>query len=139
MAITSAFCNSAKVDFLSGVHQPGDTYKAALYLSAATLDATTTVYSATNEVANGNGYTTGGATLAGASIAASGSAAVLDFSDVSWPSASFTARGMLIYNASRSNKAVAVLDFGSDRISSGGTFAVQMPTPDAANGLIRIT
>lgn len=138
MPITSAFCTSAKVDFLQGTHASADTYKIALFTSAATLDASTTAYSATNE-ASGTGYTAGGTTLTGFSVTSSGTTAILDFtSDPSWPNSTITARGALIYNSSKSNKAVAVYDFGSDKSSSNGTFTVQFPTPDAANGLLRI-
>lgn len=138
MPITSAFCTSAKVDFLQGTHASADTYKIALFTSAATLDASTTAYSATNE-ASGTGYTAGGSTLTGFSVTSSGTTAILDFtSDPSWPNSTITARGALIYNSSKSNKAVAVYDFGSDKSSSNGTFTVQFPTPDAANGLLRI-
>jgi hypothetical protein len=132
MAITSAFCNQAKIDFLAGVHQPGDVYKIALYTSAASLDKTTTVYSATNEVANGNGYTTGGATLAGYASALSGDTGYISFSNATWAAASITARGALIYNSSRSNKAIAVLNFGSDITSTNGTFTVTMPAAGAS-------
>lgn len=138
MAITTAVCNSYKQEVMQGIHASADTYKIALYTSAATLDKTTTVYSVTNEVA-GTGYTAGGATLAGLNIALSGDTAVLDFTtDPSWPAASITARGALIYNSSKGNKAVAAFNFGSDITSTNGTFTAQLPTPDAANGLVRI-
>lgn len=138
MAITAAVCNSYKQEILQGTHSSADTYKIALYTSAATLNKTTTVYSATNEVV-GTGYTAGGATLAGLNITLSGDTAVLDFTtDPSWPTASITARGALIYNSSKGNKAVAAFDFGSDITSTNGTFTVQLPAPDAANGLVRI-
>ena len=138
MAITTAVCNSYKQEVMQGVHASADTYKIALYTSAATLDKTTTVYSTTNEVA-GTGYTAGGATLAGLNIALSGDTAVLDFTtDPSWPTASITARGALIYNSSKGNKAVAAFNFGSDITSTNGTFTAQLPAPDAANGLVRI-
>ena len=139
MAITSAFTNQAKQDFFNGVHQPADVYKIALYTSAATLDKTTTAYSATNEVANGNGYATGGATLSGFTVALDTDTAYIDWtSDPSWAAASFTARGALIYNSSRSNKAIAVFDFGADKTASGGAFTVTLPAPAAATALIRI-
>lgn len=138
MAITTAVCNSYKQEVMQGVHASADTYKIALYTSAATLDKTTAVYSVTNEVV-GTGYTAGGATLAGLNIALSGDTAVLDFTtDPSWPTASITARGALIYNSSKGNKAVAAFNFGSDITSTNGTFTAQLPAPDAANGLVRI-
>lgn len=139
MAITQAMCNSFKQDVLNGVHQPGDVYKIALYTSAAALDATTAAYSATNEVV-GTGYSAGGATLSGFSVGGSGATAWLDWTtDPSWAASTITARGALIYNTTRSNKAVAVLDFGSDKTSTSGTFTVVLPTPDASNALVRLT
>lgn len=137
MAITQAIATSFKAEILQGIHDSADTYKIALYTSAATLGASTTAYSATNEVV-GTGYTAGGTTLTGYSVTTSGTTAILDFADASWPSATITARGALIYNSSKANKAVYVLDFGSDISSTNGTFAITMPTPDAANGLIRL-
>lgn len=137
--ITSAICNSFKKESLEGVHEASDTYKLALYTSAATLGASTTVYSATNE-ASGTGYSAGGVTLAGYSVTLSGSTAILDWStNPSWANASITARGCLIYNSSQGNKAVMVLDFGADYVSSNGTFTINLPTPDAASGLLRIS
>ena len=138
MGITQAIVTSFKTEVLQGVHLAADTYKIALYTSTATLDATTTVYSATNEVV-GTGYTAGGATLSGYSVTLSGTTAVLDWTtDPSWASATITARGALIYNSTKSNKAVYVLDFGADKTSTSGTFTVVLPTSDSTNGLIRI-
>lgn len=138
MPITSALCTSAKADFLNGAHTSADTYKIALYTNAANLDATTTAYSATNEVV-GAGYTAGGQTLVGFTVGSSGTTAWLDFTtDPSWASATITARGALIYNSSKTNKAVAVIDFGSDITSTNGTFTVQFPAPAAATALIRL-
>lgn len=137
MAITQAIATSFKAEILQGIHDSADTYKIALYTSAATLGASTTAYSATNEVV-GTGYTAGGTTLTGYSVTTSGTTAILDFADASWSNATITARGALIYNSSKANKAVYVLDFGSDISSTNGTFAITMPTPDAANGLIRL-
>ena len=137
MAITQAIPTSFKAEILQGIHDSADTYKMALYTSAATLGATTTAYSATNEVV-GTGYTIGGTTLSGFNVTTSGTTAILDFNDPSWANATITARGALIYNSSKSNKAVYVLDFDSDITSTNGTFAITLPTPDAANGLIRL-
>lgn len=139
MPITSAICTSYKAEVLQGVHEAADTYKIALFTSAATLDASTTTYSGTNEVPNGSGYTTGGATLTGFAVATSGTTAYLDFDDASWAAATITARGALIYNSSQGDKAVRVIDFGSDITSTNGTFAVTMPTPNATDALIRLT
>jgi hypothetical protein len=139
MAITTAFCTSAKGEFLQGIHEAADTYKCALYTSSATMSAATTAYSATNEVANGNGYTTGGATLTGYSVTTDGTTGILDFTtDASWASSTITARGCLIYNSSQSNKAIAVYDFGADIVSTNGTFTVVFPAASAAAGLIKI-
>ena len=137
MAITQAIATSFKAEILQGIHDSADTYKIALYTSAATLGATTTAYSATNEV-SGTGYTAGGQVLSGFSVTTSGTTAILDFTtDPSWENATITARGALIYNASKANKAVMVLDFGSDKSNSEGTFTIRLPLPDATNGLIR--
>lgn len=138
MPITQAMCTSFKGELLGGIHDlDTDAIKIALYTSAATLDATTTVYSASNE-SSGAGYTAGGNTLTGAAISTSGTTAIVDFADTSWTSATITARGALIYNSSKANRAIAVLDFGSDRSSSAGTFTIQFPTPDASNAILRI-
>jgi hypothetical protein len=136
MAITSALCNSYKQEILEGVHASGDTYKIALYTSSASLSAATTAYSATNE-ASGTGYDAGGKVLSGLSTGLSGSTAYLTFSDPVWLDATITARGCLIYNSSKSNKAVAVFDFGSDIISVNGTFTVDLPAA-GSSALIRV-
>jgi hypothetical protein len=139
MAITAAICNSYKQEILQGVHEAGDTYKIALFTSAATLSKATTAYAATNEVANGNGYTTGGATLAGFTVSIATDTAYLDWTtDPSWAAATFTARGALIYNSTQTDKAVAVLDFGADITATAGTFTVTFPAA-GATALIRIT
>jgi hypothetical protein len=138
MAITQALCTSFKTEILGGTHDlDTDVLKIALYTSSATLDATTTAYSSTNEV-SGTGYTAGGETVSGATITSSGTTAFVDFSDVTWSSSTITARGALIYNSSKSNKAVAVLNFGSDKSSSNGNFVISFPTADANNAIIRI-
>ena len=147
MAITQAMCTSFKVELLNGIHAFGttvaradtsaDTFYLALYTSSATLDSTTTAYSATNE-ASGTGYTAGGQALTTVAPTSSGTTAYLDFNDETWTSASITARGALIYNSDQSNKAVAVLDFGEDKTSTDGDFTVVFPTADASNAIIRI-
>jgi len=138
MAITAAICNSYKQELLSGLHAPADVYKIALFTSLATLNKNTTAYSATNE-ATGLGYTAGGNVLTGFTTSLSVDTAVLDFTtDPTWPTSTLTARGALIYNSSKGNAAVGVLDFGSDITSTADLFTVQMPVADAANGLIRI-
>jgi hypothetical protein len=138
MAISQAMCTSAKADFLGGVIDlDSDTIKIALYTSTATLDASTTVYTTSNEVVAA-GYTAGGNTLSGATISTSGTTAFVDFSDTTWSAATITARGALIYDNSKSDKAIAVLDFGADKTSTSGDFTIQFPANDATNAIIRI-
>lgn len=137
MAITTAICNSYKQEILEGVHASADVYKIALYTSTATLGASTTAYTATNEV-TGTGYTAGGATLTGFASGLSGSTGYLTFTDPSWASSTITARGCLIYNSSKTNKAVAAFDFGADVVSTNGTFTVDLPVA-GASALIRIS
>jgi len=142
MAITQATATSFKVELLQAIHDfslsGGDTFKIALYTSSATLDATTTVYSATNEVA-GTGYVAGGNTLTTVDPTSSGTTAWTDFVDSTWSNSTITARGALIYNSSKANRAVAILDFGSDKASAATDFTVTFPTPDANNAIIRLT
>jgi hypothetical protein len=142
MAISQAMCTSFKQELLEAVHNfknsGGDTFKIALYTSSASLGAGTTAYTTSNEVANGNGYSTGGNTLTRVDPTTSSTTAFTDFSDTTWSSASFTARGALIYNDSDSDKAVAVLDFGADKTASGGDFTITFPAADASNAIIRI-
>ena len=144
MAITSAVCTSFKVELLKAVHNfsasGGNTVNLALYTSSASLGASTTAYSTSNEISNtsGSAYSAGGATLTSVTPALSGSTAVCDFADVSYTSASFTANGALIYNDDQSDKAVAVIAFGGDKTVSSGTFTIQFPTADASNAIIRI-
>ena len=138
MAITQAMCSSFKQQILLGEHDlDTDVIKLALYTSAATLSAATTVYSTSDEVV-GTGYTAGGNTLAGATVSLTGTTAFVDFTDTTWSTATITARGALIYNSSKSDKAIAVLDFGSDKTSTAGHFTVQFPTNDASSAIVRI-
>src|SRR5262249_31695575 len=141
VAITQAMPTSFKQEILVATHNftasTGDTIKIALYTSAATLGASTTAYSATNEV-SGTGYTAGGHTLVNITTTTSRTADFCNVNDTSWTKATITARGALIYNSSKSNKACAVLDFGSDQTSTAGTFTIVFPTPDASNAIIRI-
>lgn len=145
MAITQTLTTSFKKELLEGNHDfTADTIKIALYDSTATLGASTTVYSDgdTGQVANGNGYDTGGKELTKVSPTSSGTTAFIDFSDITWASSTFTARGALIYNASTkssiANRAIAVLDFGSDKTSSNSTFTVAFPAGDSTNAIVRI-
>lgn len=138
MAISQAMCSSFKEELLQAIQDfTTDTFKIALYTSSATLGAATTTYSTSNEV-TGTGYTAGGNTLAGTSITLSGTTAFVDFSDTTWTTATITARGALIYNSSKSDRACAVLDFGADKSSTAGNFTIQFPTNDASNAIIRI-
>ena len=138
MAITQAMCSSFKQQILLGEHDlDTDVIKLTLYTSAATLSAATTVYSTSDEVV-GTGYTAGGNTLAGATVSLTGTTAFVDFTDTTWSTATITARGALIYNSSKSDKAIAVLDFGSDKTSTAGDFTVQFPTNDASSAIVRI-
>ena len=144
MAITSAICTSFKQEILVGTHNftatSGNTFKIALFTSDASLGASTTAYSTSNEITNSSGtaYTAGGATLTSVTPTTSGTTAICDFSDVSYTSASFTANGALIYNDDQSDKAVAVIAFGGDKTVSSGTFTIQFPTAAASNAIIRI-
>lgn len=150
MAITQAMCSSFKEQLLKGEHDfDTDTFKIALFTSLANLSAATTQYTApadpaanptnTDEVTQtGTNYTAGGNTLTGTTVTLSGTTAFVDFADTTWTLATITARGALIYNSSKSDKAVAVLNFGADKTSTSGSFTIQMPTNDASNALIRI-
>lgn len=138
MAITQAMCSSFKQQILLGEHDlDTDVIKLALYTSAANLSAATTVYTAANEVA-GTGYVAGGNTLTGATVSLSGTTSFVDFNNTTWNPASFTARGALIYNSSKSNKAIAVLDFGADKTATT-TFTVQMPENNSSSALLRLS
>ena len=138
MAITQAMATSFKAEILDEVHDlVADTLKIALFTSSASLDASTTAYSTSNEVANGNGYATGGVTLANRAVSTSGTTAFFDADDPTWTSASFTARGALIYNSTNGDKAIAVLNFGGDFTVSSGTFRIVFPAA-GANAIVTI-
>jgi hypothetical protein len=138
MAFEQTLTTSFKQDILLGVHDlETDTIKMALYLATADLGAATTIYTTTGET-SGTGYTAGGEVMTGVTVLTSGTTAYVDFADTSWDPAVFTARGALIYNASKSNKAIAVLDFGSDKTATT-VFTVQMPANTATSALIRIS
>ena len=141
MAITQALCTSFKSEILDEQHDiTSDTIKIALYTSSASLGASTTAYSSSNEISNASGsaYSAGGATLGSAAVATDGTTVTIDFADPTWTSASFTANGALIYNSSNSNKAVCVLAFGGDFTVTNGTFQITFPAADASNALIRL-
>jgi len=142
MAITSAICNSFKQEILQGVHNftasSGDTFNLALYTSSASLGAGTTAYTTSNEV-SGTGYTAKGNALTSVTPALDSSTAVCDFDDTSFTSASFTARGCLIFNDDATgDPAVCAIDFGADKTVTSGTFTIQFPNADASNAIIRI-
>ncbi len=143
MAFSGNFlCTSFKKELLEAVHNfknsGGSTFKIALYTNSASFDASTTAYTATNEV-SGTGYSAGGNTLTRVDPTSSGTTAFTDFADTTWSSSTITARGALIYNDSAAgNPAVAVLDFGADKTSTNGDFTVVFPTADASNAIIRI-
>ena len=136
MAFEQTLTTSFKQEVLLGVHDlDTDTIKLALYTAEANLGADTTVYGTTSEVV-GTGYTAGGEALTGATVLTSGTTAYVDFNNAVWPVANFTARGALIYNASKGNKSIAVLDFGADKTTTT-SFTVQMPANTATSALIR--
>ena len=142
MAITTAMCTSFKKELLEAVHNfkntGGSTFNLALYTSSASLGASTTAYTTSNEV-SGTGYTAKGASITRVDPSTSGTTALTDFSDLTFSSSSITARGCLIFNDSASgDPAVCALDFGGDKTSSSGDFTVQFPTADASNAIIRI-
>ena len=140
MAITQTVCTSFKAALLGGEmdfsSDTSQTFKIALYTSSATLGASTTAYSTTNEV-SGTGYTAGGKTLPVASgVTSSGTVAYVDFTDVTWSSSSITARGALIYKSASGNPAVAAIDFGGELQSSSGDFTISWPAPSATNAIV---
>ena len=144
MAITQAVTTSFKKQLLEGAHDfrsGGDTIYMALYTSSATLNASTTAYSATNE-SSGSGYSAGGQELTKVAPTSSGTTAFIDFADETWSTATITARGALIYNTTPThtytNPSVLVLDFGGDKTSTSGDFTVLFPTADASNAILRL-
>jgi hypothetical protein len=148
MTIAQTATTSFKVELPQGIHNFGptspDTFKIALYTAAASLDATTAVYTTIGEVV-GAGYTAGGNTLviSVTPVAANNLAGMptsfWSFANTTWSGATFTARGALIYNATEGNKSVAVLDFGADKTVSNTTFQIVFPTPDANSAIVRIS
>ena len=151
MAITSAICSSFKQELLQGKHSldtsgnSGDTFKIALYDSDASVGASTTDYSSSEEISNtsGSAYTAGGAALTNTGVGLTSTTAFTDFSDVSFTSASFTANGALIYNTttaggSNTTDAVCVIAFGSNKTATNGTFEIQFPANDSSNAIIRL-
>tara|TARA_R100001198_G_C5213905_1_gene198303 strand:+ start:909 stop:1340 length:432 start_codon:yes stop_codon:yes gene_type:complete len=141
MAISTAMCTSFKQELLVGTHNftasSGNTFKLALYTSSASLGASTTAYTTSNE-ASGTGYTAAGAALTSVTPTTSGTTAFCDFADLTFSSSTITANGALIYNDTQSDKAVCTLAFGGDKTSTSGDFTISFPTADASNAIIRI-
>lgn len=136
MALAQTLCSSFKQESWLGIHDlDTDVLKMALYTSAASLSADTTVYTATGEV-SGTGYTAGGVILTNVQVLLSGTTAYATFDNPVWTGVNFTARGALIYNTSKADRAIAVLDFGADKFASG-TFTVQLPAATATTALLR--
>jgi len=149
MAIAQAMCSSFKKELLEATHNfatGGNAFKLALFAegsggkssTTATLGAASTILVTTGEVASSGSYVTGGAALTKVGATLSGTTGITDFADLSFTTASITAMGALIYNATNGNKAVAVLDFTSNKTATSGTFTIQFPTADASNAIIRI-
>ena len=144
MAITQAIANSFKKELLEGQHEfqfGGDKFKLALYSSSATLNSATTSFTTTGQVGNSGTYTSGGGALVqpNPSTSVASGVAIVDFNDLSFTGATITARGALIYNTSAANKAVAVLDFTSDKISTDGTFTIIFPAFTTSAAILRIS
>ena len=147
MAISQAMCTSFKQELLEGKHNflasGGHTFNIALFTSSATLGASTTDYSTSNEASTADGYTAGGQALSNVNPTTSGTTAFTDFADEVFSSVTVTARGALIYNTTTGGGAsttdsVVVLDFGADKTATSGDFTIQFPTADASNAIIRI-
>lgn len=139
--IEQGVTNSFIYELFLGTHNiPSDVFKIALYVSTADLGKDTAAYTTTGEVASGLGYTTGGNTLTGATVKidTTNNVSYVSFDNSDWVTASFTARGALIYNSSKSDKSVAVLDFGDDKNASGLTFRVAIPADTSTTALIRL-
>ena len=141
MAITSAIPTSFKQELLVGTHNftasSGNAFKLALYTSSATLGATTTAFTTPGQ-ASGTNYTSGGATLTSVTPTTSGTTALCDFADLTFGTATVTARGCMIYNDTQSDKAVAVIDFGGDKTSTAGNFTIVFPAANATAAIIRL-
>ena len=146
MAFNGNFmCTSFKKELLEAKHNflasGGNTFNLALYTNSATFTAATTAYTSTNEITNtaGSAYSAKGVALTNVNPSVSGTTALTDFADASWSSATFTARGALLFNDTASgDPTVVVLDFGADKTATNGTFTVVFPAADASNAIIRI-
>ena len=149
MAITSAICSSFKQELLQAKHNfsasGGDSFKIALFDSSATLNATTTDYSTSEEISNtsGSAYSAGGKALTNTGVGLTSTTAFTDYSDVSWTTASFTANGALIYDtttdgSTSTTESICAIAFGSDKTATSGTFTIQFPANDSSNAIIRL-
>ena len=145
MAISSAVCNTFKTEVLRAIHNftasTGNTFNLAMYTSSASMGASTTAYSSTNEISNsaGSAYSAKGKALTSVTPALDSSTAVCDFANISWTSASFTANGCLIFNDSATgDPAVCVIAFGGDKVVTNGTFTIEFPAADSSNAILRI-
>jgi hypothetical protein len=145
MAISSAVCNTFKTEVLRAIHNftasSGNTFNLAMYTSSASMGASTTAYSSTNEISNsaGSAYSAKGKALTSVTPALDSSTAVCDFANISWTSASFTANGCLIFNDSATgDPAVCVIAFGGDKVVTNGTFTIEFPAADSSNAILRI-
>jgi len=141
MAITSTLTTSFKVELLTATHNftnsTGNSFKLALYTSSATLGATTTAFTTTGQ-ASGTNYSSGGSALVNVTPSSTGTTAVTDFNDLTFSTATITARGCMIYNDTNSDKSVATIDFGGDKTSTAGDFTVVFPAKAASTAIIRI-
>ena len=133
---------SFKKELMEGVHDlatAGDTFKLALYTSSSTINsAATTIYTTSDEVGNSGTYSAGGGTLAGQTVTTDGTTAICNFTDLEFTSATITARYALIYNSTETNKALCVLDFSTDQVSTAGTFKIDFPASGASTSIIRV-
>jgi hypothetical protein len=140
--INQAVCNTFKSELLGAVHDfdsgSGQIFKLALYQSNAVLNATTTAYSASNEVANSGQYVAGGGVLTSQQVSLDGSVGIVDFADLSFTGVTLSALGALIYNTSATNKSVCVLDFGAVKTATSGTFTIVFPAFTSAAAILRI-
>jgi hypothetical protein len=138
MTITAGPCNSFKEELLEGIHDfLTDTFKVALYTNNATIGPDTTAYT-TLEETSGGGYTAGGNTLTGVAVTRSQGVAYVDFGDTTWTAGTFSARGALLYNSSKANRAVAVFEFGEVKTVSSGNFQIQFPPANPTDAVVRI-
>lgn len=139
MAILQCLCGSFLQELMLAIHDlEDDTLKMALYSSSASLTADTTEYTTTGEI-TGTGYSGGGKIITNASVQLLSGVAALDFDDVEWAGATFIARGAMIYNSSKANRAIGLLDFGGEKVAAGNTFRVKLPPALSEKAFLRLT